>query len=1121
MAEFDFDADSCQSTTSKRSVRSYSSKSSTTFRFSLSQDQSQQQNSVHAPNKSSIKSGDDDDDNEASSRRQQLQQDEINLPGRHVRFSLSESQGSSSIDSSLNREMAVESSSVVVAGPSVASVASSSSLTSGSGSRASCLRKNTYGVNSRLSSQQSSNLSSSVETNSNGSSSKNNSVVGSKSRGMSSMILKRPQRGRRRLHYSSGMKSTASDNMPRAWEPDNLEDVKQPSALLNQVMRPPTMDRLKPTVFPEEESVDAKPVRGAGANVFAIQDAGTQQMLTDDCGYLCSTILSSSLLVSGDTSRAAATTTISTTTPRRAIKALEIASCDLALLVSNSKTRCALWVDGRTSKAGPMLNILNVLGVIHSSQLACPPKVSRLVTTTRNQHEEVAGTMDEDVHSQESLTSIDREGRQGVATESCIIPESVKSSMASLLHFLSWDCTMSELSASQYKFGRRSTRNVASMAQRIRRHMLEHPNAMKAVGRLIVDDPLTRQIMCPNRNSMEDSDVGDLLVVEPTSQESIMSDISGGATQDFAHPVDMPTESNDPNPSDAASDNSTPTKALINSGDPTAAGRRRRKRKRMLDAAGLEPIAEEKEDEMGHTSTSEQASVMSPPRKRVYGSATAQESSPNGKLSFTSHESPLRSPNRGRDDNDEDEESKASMIEVQIREKLMKVQSKLFLQVNERGKSCQYCRRDEFVLGESPSYIALQAVNRIIAGKEGEEESCLDQAMNDASESQSSMEDNEDETNPLLVTNRLLGESGLLPYLAQCLAETVQAASCLIHNSSSVRSLCLSCLAGLHERVSVLANLIDGACCLNAANRRICCDHDLQGLLIGSLVIFFHSAANLRESDQWPNLDEEGKLIVCDILLIATRVLTSLTHENEIAAQQLLVCHRFLLPSNDTVFESGITGTEVAIVGLDVLLQLCYLAVQWRARQATDKHAYDVIIFCLNTLSNTMDFCNVRDSLLEANVPETGLMMPDSNLQSVYFFTWLARWLVSETEAFRDTIMQGTFGAPVAKSVESRDLHKDEEESLVVAGHGMVVLACAMTSARTDANGHRLARAVELVTKEMPPTENTTSSRLLLVKNTLKAFCNFYRFSIGELSVAVVEPVRDLLAKLEEVGKVH
>ena len=42
-------------------------------------------------------------------------------------------------------------------------------------------------------------------------------------------------------------------------------------------------------------------------------------------------------------------------------------------------------------------------------------------------------------------------------------------------------------------------------------------------------------------------------------------------------------------------------------------------------------------------------------------------------------------------------------------------------------------------------------------------------------------------------------------------------------------------------------------------------------------------------------------------------------------------------------------------------------------------------------------------------------------------------------------------------------------------------------------------------------------SSLSFVKNTLKAFCNFYRFSIGDLSVAVVAPVKALLSKLEEI----
>ena len=38
---------------------------------------------------------------------------------------------------------------------------------------------------------------------------------------------------------------------------------------------------------------------------------------------------------------------------------------------------------------------------------------------------------------------------------------------------------------------------------------------------------------------------------------------------------------------------------------------------------------------------------------------------------------------------------------------------------------------------------------------------------------------------------------------------------------------------------------------------------------------------------------------------------------------------------------------------------------------------------------------------------------------------------------------------------------------------------------------------------------------------TLKAFCNFYHYSVGDLSVAVIAPVVKLIAGLEKIDMVE
>jgi hypothetical protein len=51
----------------------------------------------------------------------------------------------------------------------------------------------------------------------------------------------------------------------------------------------------------------------------------------------------------------------------------------------------------------------------------------------------------------------------------------------------------------------------------------------------------------------------------------------------------------------------------------------------------------------------------------------------------------------------------------------------------------------------------------------------------------------------------------------------------------------------------------------------------------------------------------------------------------------------------------------------------------------------------------------------------------------------------------------------------------------------------------------------------MPLAENGTSLGVTMIINTLKAFCNYYHLSLGQLSFAVVAPVKKLIQELEDV----
>jgi hypothetical protein len=49
----------------------------------------------------------------------------------------------------------------------------------------------------------------------------------------------------------------------------------------------------------------------------------------------------------------------------------------------------------------------------------------------------------------------------------------------------------------------------------------------------------------------------------------------------------------------------------------------------------------------------------------------------------------------------------------------------------------------------------------------------------------------------------------------------------------------------------------------------------------------------------------------------------------------------------------------------------------------------------------------------------------------------------------------------------------------------------------------------------MPRNQDGTTTGVTLIINTLKAFCNFYHYKMGDLSVAIVTPVKKLIDKLE------
>jgi hypothetical protein len=482
----------------------------------------------------------------------------------------------------------------------------------------------------------------------------------------------------------------------------------------------------------------------------------------------------------------------------------------------------------------------------------------------------------------------------------------------------------------------------------------------------------------------------------------------------------------------------------------------------------------------------------------------------------------------------------------------------------------------------SASSIALAALRRLIAGKEeGDAQSCLDDAAEDerfssdhkkihdddfspnfddddneeeekeekqkkpaAARTSKQQQDEEDllQSNPLFQTNRMLGDSGAIPMLAQGMAETLAAVLEEIHRDAP----CHACLQHLHDKFQGLAAVVDGACLLHDDNRTDLCSATVTtgtgeeydendsgggegGVLIGSLILFLkawmHQKSIVRSANVGSNGNKTSKLLG-DMGLSVLRTLTSLTHDNTLAAEQLAVVYD---EKDDNPQENGCNELRYWS-GVQVIGNVLHRASHTFCENHDNKVVYDTRIFCLNTLANVVGDEPNGDirRLLD------GMVLPCSSKKGgVHFLSWLTQWLVGQTDSFRDAIMKGSFGGAGSNNDEShsrhsdRELEKHEHEQLVTAGNGCVLLACLLmdapsSSSRSGKNSSDVESVTrhirELILAQMPLDERSgLPSGTTFIQNTLRAFSNFLYYSVGDLSVAVVAPVRNLIAELEKI----
>ena len=133
---------------------------------------------------------------------------------------------------------------------------------------------------------------------------------------------------------------------------------------------------------------------------------------------------------------------------------------------------------------------------------------------------------------------------------------------------------------------------------------------------------------------------------------------------------------------------------------------------------------------------------------------------------------------------------------------------------------------------------------------------------------------------------------------------------------------------------------------------------------------------------------------------------------------------------------------------------------------------------------------------------------------------------MATTAGFRAAVLAGSFGAgndgepPATNDSGAVELPPGEEANLVTAGNGFVLLAYLLTDGGGgDRDGAPSDATAATAVRDAILAELPGAGGVRFAINTTKAFCNFYHFSVGDLSVAVIAPVVKLIRGLEAMAE--
>lgn len=835
---------------------------------------------------------------------------------------------------------------------------------------------------------------------------------------------------------------------------------------------------------------------GAGTDVYAMQDAGSSRLILDECNYVCNSFVSG---IKGDEGSNGIQKQHSIITAD--------AACDLAnmLAVESSrrillKTSCsdvksAINVSKEMNAAANSSifdSILSIFGHIPTSicgsylpsshvwhengeisqeghLIEWDQCISKRDQDESMQQEKQTSMVIARTKSARNSNALRRE-KSWSGVKKSDIDSIVTDALAIAAFYISLDCAVDKVT---------STASSHSSAKIFQRKLLQNRTFVKGISKLLLADKRVTSILdsirpqqCVNLNSTNGDDI------EPQGDDDICDKHSDLTKISFV--------------------------------DPTSRGRR--KKRLRLDnkiSTNLEPIQED-----------------------MLTSANQRDDDSNAKsLDFFSDDASAKSGIYERTAATNCDKSKLpSWLKQKIRSAYSRLANDIVASDKSHTETCRFCScLVEYTHGMekidgNPGKIAFDALHRLFTGKCSDDDDALDEHDELHSKDEEYLDESntysDDEimtsveedfvekdnlNNPMIFKNFMMRRSGAIPYLTRATTEALEACIAInMHHEEQDKTFCEGCCQYLKKRALRLLGLLDGLCCMSRKNREFICliskndNHQTVPLLIPSLlrtIVYFSRSLSKKNDSKF-----------ADLGLSSLRTFTNLTHENKSASSQVsflsvkLENHQSLKPAN----------------GVEIILNLLYnLAKSQNCKHNTHHaHAYDGIIYCLNSLTNlleTASFQIVRKMILQSVVASN-----DQPEDSVDALPWLSRWVVDQTMPFRDAVMSGSFGKSCDEG-DKRDLKHDEDEFLVTAGNGVILLACLLgvhkTSNFCESDTDTSSKIQSIIFDSILENGNL----LLLMINTLKAFCNYYRYSVGELSVAVITPVLHLITGLERI----